>query len=77
MLSSLIFYIYIRVLHFLVFSVRFLSIKELSLLVFGCSIFGFLDKKLSLLVSECYLFVFSYKVVIFISFKCYLFVFFF
>ena len=45
MLSSLIFYIYIRVLYFLVFSVRFLSIKELSLLVFGCSIFRFLDKK--------------------------------
>ena len=45
MFSSLIFYIYIRVLHFLVFSVRFLSIKEITLLVFGCSMFGFLDKR--------------------------------
>ena len=44
MLSSLIFYIYIRVLPFLVFSVRFLLIKELTLLVFGCYMFGFLDK---------------------------------
>ena len=45
MFSSLIFYIYIRVLHFFfVFYVHFLSIKELTLLVFGCSMFGFLDK---------------------------------
>ena len=45
MFSSLIFYIYICVLHCLVFFVHFLSIKELTLLVFGCSMFGFLDKR--------------------------------
>ena len=27
------------------FSVHFLSIEELNLLVFGCSMFGFLDKR--------------------------------
>ena len=46
MFLSLIFYIYIRVLHFFfVFSVCFLLIKKLALLVFGCSMFGFLDKR--------------------------------
>ena len=45
MFSSLIFYIYIRVLHFLVSYVHFLSINELTLLVFRCSMFGMLDKR--------------------------------
>ena len=30
---------------FFLFSVHFLSIKELTLLVFECSMFGFLDKR--------------------------------
>ena len=45
MFSSLIFYIYIRVLHFLVFYICFLSIKKLTILVLGCSMFGFLAKR--------------------------------
>ena len=68
MFSSLIFYIYICVLHFLMFYVHFLSIKELALLVFGYSISNFQIKEFPLLVFSVFLFVFLYKGVTFISF---------
>ena len=46
---------------FLVFYVRFLSIKELTLLVFWCSMFGFSDKRATFISLGCSLFVFHIK----------------
>ena len=56
------------------FAVRFLSIKELTLLFFECSIFEFSDKRVTFISFGC-LFVFSYKELSFISFRYSLFVF--
>ena len=43
------------------FSIRFLLIKELTLLVFGCSMFGFLDKRV-IFISFRVLFVYFFHI---------------